>query len=227
MSSNLARVLNESTTPETPVPIIPTEDLKRYAELKAKAKEIDNEVKLLNVRIKDALGKFLLETNQAALSEHQPLVDEYECLCSDLAWMQETGLEDEKKPAIEARLQALTSELATYGITTQMIYDAQDGDTARLLKKTPVNITLDGYKVSTSIQDRSTLDQDRAVAYLKSQGLTDLITTKEVVDETALEVAIYNQQVDAAALKKMAVTENFVVALTVKAPKESTKGAKL
>lgn len=219
MNSNLA----EQLTPETEAPILPLEDLARYAEVKSQISALSSESKVLNARFKDKLGQFLVQTNDAAIEAHRELVERFVSLEGELATIAETGEHEDTLPQVEMAYKACKQDLLEAGVTQEMINNWLKHDPVDMLKHTKVNLDIGGYLVSTSVQDKSKLNQEKAVAYLKAIGRSDLVKTIEVVDEPALEVALYNGEIPAANLKGVALEENLIVAMTVKPPKGAKK----
>lgn len=63
-------------------------------------------------------------------------------------------------------------------------------------------------------QDRSKLDEESVIPYLKGRGLTSVILTKEVVDQDALQLEIYNGNLAAADLAPF-INVNIIETLRV------------
>jgi len=205
MMENLAETLSST-------PIIPKETLSRFYGLKAQIKDLENEANILNKEIKRILAEFLYSNLEDAIEPHQEDIDRINQLRNQLG---ET--EDPTELAeIENEINGLLDKLNEEGITEEMINDYLSRDPYKVLAHTKFSMVIEGFKVSTSIQDRSKIDEDRAVAYLKSIGREDLIALKEVVNESALERAVYNREIDARKFKEACINENLVVSLSVK-----------
>ena len=184
-------------------PIVPKEKLKRYTELNKEIKTRENEKEILNKEIKLLLGKQLLEDIGCALEYNQDLVEQYDKICEN----------SEAKPE---ELAAALVALEDVGITEQMLKDFKSRSIGDVLSHEKVELDIEGFKVRTSIQDRSVINELRAVEYLKSIGRKDLLMTKLVVNEAAMELAAANHEVDIRAFKTAAIDEKLVVALTIK-----------
>lgn len=211
MNTNLAEKLNP--TPETPEPIVAKEDLEEYVKLSEAYKAAESSKKVLNAKIKDRLGAFILESVDAAVESERALVEQY---LEVTASMSDLDPDSPEYKELETKAKALHYDLGIAGITDETLEFFSRRDPQYLLQHRSLNIEVEGYSIRTSIQDRSQMNQDKAVAYLRSIGREDLITTQTVVNESALEVALYNGQIDAKALKAVAIDESLTVALYVK-----------
>lgn len=211
MNTNLAEKLNP--TPETPEPIVAKEDLEEYVKLSEAYKAAESSKKVLNAKIKDRLGAFILESVDAAVESEKALVEQY---LEVTASMSDLDPDSPEYKELDTKAKALHYDLGIAGITDETLEFFSRRDPQYLLQHRAVNIEVEGYSIRTSIQDRSQMNQDKAVAYLRSIGREDLITTQTVVNESALEVALYNGQIDAKALKAIAIDESLTVALYVK-----------
>lgn len=63
----------------------------------------------------------------------------------------------------------------------------------------------DGSKVTMSVIDKSTIDQEQLINYLKEKGLTQFIHTKEYVDENEIAYAVAQDTINAADLAPMQI----------------------
>lgn len=80
-----------------------------------------------------------------------------------------------------------------------------------------------GFQVTLAMQDRSTMNEDRLIQWLKDNKFNKgIVKKKEYVDTDALEKAIYNGDipVDKVAEMDMCKDEKLVSVLTVKKVKE-------
>jgi len=193
--------------------IISKEELDRYKELSNSIKASTNDKDLLNKRIKAKLGDFVISNLQAAIEPHSELVDRYLDAMAQVSVSKLSGQEVEEA---EEHLKAVYAELQLVGVSREMIQDYVSGDRMSALSHNKVALELSGYKVATIIQDRSSINQDKAAAFLKRLGQKKLLTTKIVVDEAALELAILNGEVDPSAFKQACIDEKLIVSLTVK-----------
>lgn len=191
---NLAKALSSS-------PIIEKSKLEEYSKLVRDIKSMDNKKEILNKEIKLILGKFVLENLESALEDYPELIENYQLA-------RDAGDEEELEETLEV--------LDGVGITQEMVEDYLLEDPVKALSHNKIDLDIEGFKVKTSIQDRSKLDELRAIAYLRLRGRDDLLTTKTIVNEAALEIAIGNNEIDAKSFKKASIQEVLVVALTIK-----------
>ena len=63
----------------------------------------------------------------------------------------------------------------------------------------------DGSKVSMSVVDKTTIDQEQLINYLKDKGLNQFIHTKEYVDENEIAYAVAQDTINAADLAPMRI----------------------
>lgn len=213
MTSNLAEKLEPKLTPSTPEPIVDPDVLKEYVELSETSKNAEAGKKVLNAQIKDKLGAFLLSSVDAAIESEQATVEGFLAAQAALEDLLPDTPEYKQK---EMEMKALHDDLTRAGISDETLDFFSRRDLQYLLKHKAVDLEVEGYSIRTSIQDRSKMNQDKAITYLRSIGREDLITTQEVVNDAALEVALYNRELDAKALQSIAVEENLIVALYVK-----------
>lgn len=192
--------LAESLSPE---PIISEEKLAQYVDLGKQIKKLESQRNLINKEIKIALGKQLLENLRCAIEPHMDLYNRYLEISS-------------KTPQDPEETAMLEQDLEQVGLTLDMLEDYKSGSIPSVLSHNKVDWDISGLRVSTSIQDRSSVNELRAIAYLRSIGREDLLTTKIIVDESALEIAVSNGEIDAREFKRAAIDEKLVVALTVK-----------
>lgn len=203
---NLAKDLSDQE-------LIPKEDLEKYKGLVDSIKNATNDKDLLNKRIKAKLGDFVLSNLQALISPHSDLVDSYLDAVAgvSIAKLSGSGLEE-----ADNHLKAVYAELQLVGISKEVIDDYVSGDRTRALSHNKLSLNMHGFKVATINQDRSVVNQDKAIAFVKRLGLNNLLVTKTVIDEAALEVAIINGEVDAEDFKQSCIDEKLVINLTIK-----------
>ena len=89
------------------------------------------------------------------------------------------------------------------------------------------NYESESFKVSYSVSERTSFDEDKMIAVIKSYNLPDslgLIKTREYIDEDALEASIYSGLIPDDVLEKikgcMTVKEVETVRLTKKGEKK-------
>lgn len=89
------------------------------------------------------------------------------------------------------------------------------------------NYESENYKVSYSVSERTSFDEDKMIAVIKSYNLPDtlgLIKTREYIDEDALEASIYSGLIPDDVLEKikgcMTTKEVETVRLTKKGEKK-------
>ena len=63
----------------------------------------------------------------------------------------------------------------------------------------------DGSKVSMSVIDKTTIDQEQLINYLKEKGLTQFVHTKEYVDENEIAYAVAQDTINATDLAPMRI----------------------
>lgn len=188
-------------------------DLDQYVDLVSKIKDLTTTKDLLNKRIKLALSKGIIAYIKAKAEPFKEEVSIYQDAIIDLEL---DFLPEEEAASAEARRVESIAILTSNGITPAMLDILLDDNTSTVLEKHKVDETIGSHSVKTSIQDRSVMDQKRAVEFLKSKGMNHLLTTQTVVNESALEMEIYNGNVDAKQFKAYAIDEKLVVTLTVK-----------
>lgn len=76
------------------------------------------------------------------------------------------------------------------------------------------------FKVSFSVQERTSMNEDALLKKLKALGLTEAIVTVEKPDETVLEKLIYEGKLDASELESC-IERKFVEVLKVTGGKKS------
>lgn len=79
----------------------------------------------------------------------------------------------------------------------------------------PTVYELGGYVAKAYEQDRSTMDEEATIKLLREKELFDCIQTKEILNETAVEEAIYNGRITQAELDSC-VIPNRILALVIK-----------
>lgn len=78
----------------------------------------------------------------------------------------------------------------------------------------------EGYTYTRGVQERNKFNEEALLAELKARGLTECISTKEVINEDATVQAVQDGKLPQEVLQEnLTVTE--VVTLTLKAPKKS------
>ena len=84
----------------------------------------------------------------------------------------------------------------------------------QLLPRGLTNYHLGEYELKLSSQDRSKVDEDKLVLFLKGKGLTDCIVVKETPNQEKVEELIFNKVLDAKEIESC-IIPNIVWALTV------------
>lgn len=76
----------------------------------------------------------------------------------------------------------------------------------------------DTYKLSYSITERSSINEDGLLEYLKNSNvdIPGLIKTKEYLDSDILEAAIYNEKIPADVIKGMAQFNSITEVATIR-----------
>lgn len=74
------------------------------------------------------------------------------------------------------------------------------------------------YKAVYQVRKSESLDEEKVIEILKSNGIKGIVKTKQYVDEDALENAIYNGKLDSNIIKEINKTKitKESVALTIK-----------
>lgn len=203
----------EATAPE----VTPEEELEanvtEYATISKEMATLKTKKDLLNKKIKAAIGVQLLSRIREEYAQYEPQITRYVELSTNL----NLGLyEDPELPAVKREMNSILGYLGQAGMTEALILEFVNGTPDTILSRIKFQDEIASYKVSTAIQDKSTINQEKAVEYLKAKGFDDLLTTKVIVNEPALEMAVYNGKFDTASFKAYAIDENLVVALYVK-----------
>jgi hypothetical protein len=164
------------------------EDLAKYAELSKQKADVESEQKILNAKIKKALGEIKLTEIGIELAKN--------------------AIEKDPAKKLTPEKQRLYSELI------------QSHDYERALKLGGFRYEEAGYIANNIPQDRSSIDQEKAVSYLKELGLTGCVKTVEIVDEEALESAMFKGLIVPETFKERCINENIILTLKVTKVKE-------
>lgn len=78
-----------------------------------------------------------------------------------------------------------------------------------------------GYEIKVTERPNSVMDEEKAVEILKELGMDHLLVTKVVIDQDAVERAIYNGEIPATALTAAIVENEPTKVLKVKKAKEN------
>lgn len=207
--SNALEAEAPEVTPEEQLEL----NVQEYARISKEMATLKTQKDLLNKKIKAAVGTQLLSQTREEYAQYAPQITRYVELVTNVS----IGAYDEVElVGVKKELGSILAFLAQAGMTEELILEFVNGTPESILSRVKFQDEIGGYKVSTAIQDKSTINQEKAVEYLKAKGHEELLTTKTVVNEPALEMAIYNGQFDTASFKQYAIDENLVVALYVK-----------
>lgn len=189
------------------------EELKEYHGYTKDIKILESKKEALNAKFKERMGRKLIADYKAKFKPYEELILEYIALDTSECCTVE---EKERKAKLEKELSAVGFSL---DIWDMLVSDNFKG----ILKFGPIEQDNSDMVAKFGPQDRSTIDKDKAVEFLKRKGLTTCIKTVEVPDEDALDAAIFEGKVSPREFKNACIKENIIVTLTVsqkKAEKE-------
>lgn len=194
--------------------IILYSELEKYNQLNAEIKELESRKTVLNKRFKKAAGVSVLKNIWEKIDDHKDHVDEFILLYEEHV----AGRLDEEE---YLRLKFLEKDLIKYGLDYRIIKIAYSQDHESALKysgglKLPINSLLADF----CAQDKSTIDEEKAIKYLKNNGFSEFIKMKEIPDNEAIENALERGIISPAEFKEACVKENIVLTLTVRRNKE-------
>jgi hypothetical protein len=183
--------------------VLPYEKMAEYNKLTADIKTLEAKKDKLNKELKKEMGLYRIGQLKLKFQPYEDLIIEYLDLLSD------------KDPESQDRLIELERELSAVGFDIDIWDMIQKNDHAGILKTAPAEYENNKLLARFSVQDRSKLDPDKTVEYLKGKGLQNCIIMKEVPDEQAIEKAIFDGKITPRDFKVNCINEQIVVALTV------------
>lgn len=199
----------EEALQQTPEAIVLSPDkMAEYSRLTTEIKTLEAKKDKLNKELKKEMGLYRISLLKEKFKPYEAMIIEY------------LDLLQEENPEMDGRLAELEEELSAIGFDPDIWEMIQKNDHASILKTAPTEYENNKLMAKFSVQDRSKIDPDKTVQYLKGKGLKDCIMMKEVPDEQAIEKAIFDGKITPRDFKVNCINEQIVVALTVGAVKD-------
>ena len=193
--------------------IISYSELKEYNDLNVKLKKLEAEKEVMNKKFKKSVGLSVIQTLKDLMIQHEEAVSEYD----ELLWEQETtGIDQEEQD----RLSHLTTHLQAFGLNDRTMSIARNDDYMAALTIKSIKVPLGDLRADFCPQDKSKMNDTKAVAFLKSKNMKHLIRLMEVPDQQGLEAAIYEGTLTAKEVSEACIEEKIIVTLTIRKNEE-------
>ena len=193
--------------------IISYSELKEYNDLNVKLKKLEAEKEVMNKKFKKSVGLSVIQTLKDLMTQHEEAVSEYD----ELLWEQETtGIDQEEQD----RLSHLTTHLQAFGLNDRTMSIARNDDYMAALTIKSIKVPLGDLRADFCPQDKSKMNDTKAVAFLKSKNMKHLIRLMEVPDQQGLEAAIYEGTLTAKEVSEACIEEKIIVTLTIRKNEE-------